>query len=197
MISQVSGEVVMAREHERGCEVVLDVGGIGYRISVTPSTLANLSALGERVTLHTYLHVREEEMSLYGFESSEERDLFEILIGASGVGPKVGQAILATHSPRALRTLISAGDTEALTLVPGIGSKRAQKLLLELRDKISRPALEAVPPAADSAIGDVSAALSGLGYSAAEIREALAGVSADEEPEAILREALRALGQSA
>lgn len=197
MIAQITGEVVTARDYDRGCELVVDVGGIGYRVAVTPSTLSHLSALGERATLHTYLHVREEEMSLYGFESLEERDLFEILIGASGVGPKVGLAILATHSPRALRTLVSAGDTEALTLVPGIGVKRAQKLLLELRDKISGPVLEAVIPAVESGIGDVTAALAGLGYSPAEIREALAGISPDEAPEIILREALRALGRSA
>lgn len=197
MIAQITGQVLAAREHERGCEVVVDVGGIGYRVAVTPSTLSRLSALGQSVTLHTHLHVREDEMSLFGFESLDERDLFEILIAASGVGPKMGLAILATHSPRALRTLISAGDAEALTLVPGIGVKRAQKLILELRDKISAPALEAVLPAPESAIGDVSAALAGLGYSPAEIRRALAGTSPDEAPEVILREALSALGQSA
>lgn len=197
MIDQITGEVLVARDHHRGCEVVVNAGGIGYRVAVTPATLSRLSVLGERATLHTYLHVREEEMSLYGFENMEERDLFEILIGASGVGPKVALAILATHSPRALRTLVSAGDTEALTLVPGIGVKRAQKLLLELRDKISGPVLEAVIPTVESGIGDVSAALAGLGYSPAEIRDTLAGISADEAPEAMLREALRALGKSA
>lgn len=197
MIAQITGEILTVRESERGCEAVVDVGGIGYRVAVTPSTLSRLSSSAERVTLYTYLHVREEELSLYGFEGSEERDLFEVLIGASGVGPKVGLAILATHSPRALRTLVSAGDAEALTLVPGIGVKRAQKLLFELRDKISGPALEAVLPATESGIGDVSAALAGLGYSPAEIRRALAGISTDDAPEAILREALRALGQSA
>lgn len=197
MIAQIAGEVLTAREHDRECEIVVGVGGIGYRVAVTPATLSRLPAIGELTTLYTYLHVREEGIALYGFESIEERDLFEVLISASGVGPKVGLAILATHSPRALRTLVSAGDAEALTLVPGIGAKRAQKLLLELRDKISGPVLEAVSPAMESGMGAASVALAGLGYSPAEIREALTGISADEPPEVILREALRTLGRSA
>lgn len=196
MIAQIRGAVISTRETDRGCEAVLDVGGIGYRVSVTPATLVNLSAHADEATLYTHLHVREEEMSLYGFETPDERDLFEILIGASGVGPKVGIAILATHSTRALRMVISSGDTEALTLVPGIGTKRAQKLLLELRDKVSAPILEAVPAVEESVAGDVSAALGGLGYTPAEIRGALAEVSNEGGPEVILRDALKVLGRN-
>lgn len=197
MIDLLSGTVILARESGRGCEVVIDVGGVGFRVTVLPSAMERISSSGEKVTLFTHLCVREDDLSLYGFETSEERDLFEMLIKASGVGPKVGMAILATHSPDSLLRLIEAGDAGGLTLVPGIGLKRAERLILELRDKIGAMATGRPSIDSRSGHGDVAAALAGLGYSAPEIRLAIAALPDDGDPETLLRDALKVLATQA
>lgn len=199
MIGQIRGEVVSIRETDRGCEAVIDVSGIGYRLAVRPGDLEKLGSADGSVTVFTHLHVREDDLSLYAFSRSDERDLFETLLGASGIGPKVALAILSVHSPRALSRAVASGDLGALTMVPGIGPKSAQKLLLELRDKLDSPLLESVPDSGAAPLTDVSAALSGLGYDQSEIRGALSGFDPENhsDSEAMLREALKRLAQKA
>lgn len=182
---------------DRGAdEVVVDVQGVGYRVRVTPRVLADLDAAreaGGEVTLFTHLNVREDALVLYGFESRAERDAFEVLCGASGVGPKLAQSILAVHDPAALRRVLLDDDLEALTLVPGVGKRTAQKLLVELKARFSVPALETVPEAERSARSEVRDALVGLGYAPEEIREVVAALPDDEPVEELLRRALRRL----
>ena len=119
MIGRLRGTLADRRTES----VILDVGGVGYRIAVTPRTLVALPGLGEEAVLHTHLHVREDQLALYGFGSIEERDLFDLLLGASGVGPKVALAILATLTPDDLRRAVAGNDLALLTAVPGIGSE--------------------------------------------------------------------------
>ncbi|HZD38582.1 MAG TPA: Holliday junction branch migration protein RuvA, partial [Actinomycetes bacterium] len=117
---------------------VIDVGGVGYRVFLTPKALAALPRGGE-VLVHTVTYVREDALSLYGFLSAEERQAFELLLGASGVGPKLAQAMLAVHSPEELRRAVSTEDLAALTAVPGVGRKGAQRIVLELKDRLGAP----------------------------------------------------------
>lgn len=172
--------------------VVVEVGGVGYEVAVTPRTAAVLPAVGEEVVIHTHLHVREELMALYGFGSTDERDLFRLLIGISGVGPKLAQAILATLSPAELRGVVLAEDGAALTAVPGIGKRSAQKLLLELRPKLDLPDVSVV---GNSVVGEVREALEALGYQSVEIREVLRNLPSDATVEVSLRGALQELGR--
>lgn len=173
--------------------VVLDAGGIGYEISVTPRDLAVLPPIGEEAVLHTHTHVREDVLALFGFATDEQRDLFRLLIGVSGVGPKVAMAILGTHSANDLRTAVVNEDADALTLVPGIGKRSAQKLLLELRPKLELPDAETLGSGGPTA--EVRQALEGLGYQASEIREALSAVPVDASVEDMLKLSLQELGK--
>ena len=192
MIGRLRG-VVVAKHAER---VVLDVGGVGYEITVTPRALLDLPGVGEEGVLHTHLYVREDQLALYGFVGDDERNLFRILLGVSGIGPKVAVAILGALSPDALRQAVLTDDVDALTTVPGIGKRSAQKIMLELRPKLDVPDLEHAP-AASSAAGEVRLALEGLGYQPAEIREALRDFEPDGDVtvEDMLRAALRTLGR--
>ena len=174
--------------------VVLEVGGIGYEIAVTPRALGDLPSVGEEAVLHTHLHVREDQLALFGFPTEAERNLFRLLLGASGVGPKVALAICATLVPDALRRAVLADDTDTLQTVPGIGKRSAQKLILELRPRLDLPDAD-LPGAAGSALAEVRAALEGLGYQAAEIKAAVAVLPAEGTVEDLLRKALRSLGQ--
>jgi Holliday junction DNA helicase RuvA len=175
---------------------VIDVGGVGYRVFLTPKALAALPR-GEDVVVHTVTYVREDALSLYGFLSAEERQAFELLLGASGVGPKLALALLSVHSPDALRRAVSAGDADALTLVPGIGRKGAARLLLELRGKLGdgAPDLPA-DPATRPAYAEVREALGALGYAPAEVKAALEALPEDAgalPTQELLRVALRGL----
>jgi len=175
-----------------GESVLIDVGGVGYRVAMTPRGVVALGGRGRDAVVHTHLHVREDSMALFGFESADERDLFRILLGAGGVGPKLALAILATLSPGELQRAMLAEDAAALTAVPGIGKKSAQRLILELRSRFEMPD---VAPAASTPLGEVREALEGLGYQPAEVREAIAGL--DEEGrtvEQLLKTALQKLG---
>ena len=173
-------------------EIILDVAGVGYRVRMTPRALAVVEP-GEETTVHTHLHVREDAMVLYGFETKAERATFELLTAASGVGPKLALAMLAVHDPLALRRALLDDDVDALTLVPGVGKRTAQKLLIELKARFDLPDLEVVPDGAPSPRAEVRAALAGLGYEADEVRGVLSTLSDDEPVEELLRRALRQL----
>ena len=190
MIGRLRGTVV-AKHAER---VVLDVSGVGYEISVTPRTIVELPGIGDEAVLHTHLHVREDQMALFGFETEDQRNLFRLLLGVSGVGPKVALAILATLTPEALRVAVVTEDADALTQVPGIGKRSAQKLMLELRPKLDLP--DAALPSSGSASAEVREALEGLGYQAAEIRDVMRDLDPELPIEDLLRIALQELGRA-
>jgi Holliday junction DNA helicase RuvA len=177
-------------------EVLVEVGGVGYRASVTPATMADLGDLGGDVFLWTYQHVREDALTLYGFPTRDERVCFEALLGAHGVGPALALAILAVHSPSALRRVLLDDDVTALTLVPGVGKKTAARLLLDLKSRLEVPDLELVAPdghRVPSARADLGAALAGLGYQPEEVRSVLRELPAEGDLDALLRDALKLL----
>ncbi len=189
---------------------VVDVGGVGVEVQCTPATLSGLR-VGETATLPTVLVVREDSLTLYGFADTDERTLFELLQTASGVGPRLAQAMLAVHSPNALRLAFANGDEKALTQVPGIGRKGAQRLLLELRDRLGAPTGGAITETrggrgveAEPWRARLHAALTGLGWSSREADTAVAAVAPEAEagggapPDlpALLRSALRTLNRS-
>lgn len=182
MIASVSGRVAAVN----GEIAVVEVGGVGLAIQCTPSTLATLRP-GVETRLATSLVVREDSLTLFGFASDDERAVFDILQSVTGVGPKLAQAVLAVHSPEAVRVAVATDDVGALTLVPGIGKKGAQRLVLELKDKLAgaRTTGEAVvrlPGQPAYAWRDqLRQALTGLGWSGREVDEALAAVGPEAE----------------
>ncbi len=173
--------------------VLLDVAGIGYEVTMSPKGIAALGGVGESATIHTHLHVRDDAMVVYGFPSSAERDLFRVLLGASGVGPKVAMAILGVFSPDALVEAVASEDVDALTQVPGVGTRGAQKIILDLKPKLA--ALEAEVLEATSAAAQVRQALEGLGYTPAEIRRVLPLLDGSASVPEQIRHALRELGR--
>jgi Holliday junction DNA helicase RuvA len=183
---------------------VVEVGGIGIAVQCTPNTLSGLR-LGQQTKLATSLVVREDSLTLYGFVDDDERQVFELLQTASGVGPRLAQSMLAVHSPDALRRAVATGDEKALVAVPGIGKKGAQKLLLELKDRLGEPvgAPAAAAPAASGWRDQLHAALVGLGYATREAEEAVAAVAPQAEaaggtPQvgALLKAALQTLNRA-
>jgi holliday junction DNA helicase RuvA len=185
---------------------VVEVGGVGMQVWCTPGTLAALR-IGEESSLPTSLVVREESLTLYGFASIDERDVFELLQTASGVGPKLAQAMLAVHDPDALRRAVSTEDLATLTAVPGIGRKGAQRIVLELKDRLGPPA--ATTPATSGGQQTVApwrdqvhTALVGLGWSArdsdAAIDQVAGDFAGDDEVDvaAVLKAALRTLSKA-
>ena len=172
--------------------VVVDVGGVGYEISVATRTFADLPGVGSETVLYTHLHVREDQMALFGFSTSDDRDLFRLLLGVSGIGPKVGLAILSTMGADDLRRVVVTDDVAALTAVPGIGKRSAQKLLLELRPKLE---VADADMHASGPLGEVRAALDGLGYQPDEIGDALRQLPHDLPVEEMLRRSLQELGK--
>jgi Holliday junction DNA helicase RuvA len=189
----VIGRVRGALVHRGTTSVVVDVSGIGYDVAVTPRTLAELPSIGEEVVLHTHLHVREDQLALYGFASSADKDVFGLLLGVSGVGPKVAMAILSTLGYEQLQAAVATDDVAALTEVPGIGKRSAQKLLLELKPRfdMADATIEASGP-----LSEVREALANLGYAPDEIRGTLGDMPADLSVEEMLRRALQALGKA-
>jgi Holliday junction DNA helicase RuvA len=168
---------------------VLDVGGVGYLLAVTP-TAARKATGAEEVTLETYLHVREDTMQLYGFADGEERELFEHLLTVSGVGPKVALAIVSGSRPAELRRAIALDDTARFEAIPGIGRKTAQRVVLELKEKLASSV--DVPSTAGGSPELVARdALVELGYSLVEAERALADVDPELSPEERVRLALR------
>jgi len=193
VIGSVRGSVL---ERSATGEVLVEVGGVGYRVLVPLSAVTGLHP-GNGAFLFTHLHVRDDAMVLFGFLTREERDTFEVLIGASGVGPKLGLAILSVHSPAALRRALVDDDLAALTLVPGVGSRTAQRLMIELKARLEVPDFDTTgDTAVPAARAEVRAALAGLGYEPDEVREVLAQVDGDGTVEDLLRDALRLLAVS-
>ncbi|MEN8233895.1 MAG: Holliday junction branch migration protein RuvA [Actinomycetota bacterium] len=188
MIGRLNGELVGVS----GDTVVIDVAGVGYEVAVTGRTLTEIGSVGSPVVIFTHLHVREDQLALFGFMTSDDRDLFRLLLGVSGVGPKVALAILSTMTADDLRRVVATDDTAALTAVPGIGKRSAQKLMLELRPKLEVPEGDLQP---SGALGEVRMALDGLGYQADEIGAALRDLQADLPIEELLKRALQKLGQ--
>ncbi|HEV3132865.1 MAG TPA: Holliday junction branch migration protein RuvA [Acidimicrobiales bacterium] len=180
-------------------EVVVDVGGVGYRASVPTSLLATLGRNGSEVFLHVHTHVREDAIVLFGFAHADERRCFEALLGAHGVGPSLALSILSSMSPAALSTAVLEDDIDALCQVPGVGKKTAARLLLELKARLDLPTLGGDGPsgaAGDSPRGEVRAALVELGYGPDEIRGVLDVVDDGEPVEEMVRSALRELARS-
>ena len=189
MIGRLRGTIV-ARRNEG---VTLEVGGVGYEIAVTPQTLSSLPGLGEQMVLHTHLHVREDAMTLYGFMDEVGRDMFRLLLATSGIGPKVAMAILASMRVEELHRAVTGEDIDALTVVPGIGKRSAQRILLDLKPKLVDA--DVVSLGGESGSGRIREALEGLGYAAAEIREIIPEIPTDAPLEEQLRTALKALGR--
>jgi Holliday junction DNA helicase RuvA len=184
VIAQLRGRVAA-----RGLDgVVLDVGGVGYLVQTTQRALRKARS-GEEVTLQTYLHVREDALQLYGFAEPAERELFELLLSVSGVGPKVALAILSSSTPGDLRRAIAFEDTTRFVAIPGIGKKTAQRVVLELKEKLG-PVDGGVQTGGQELVA--RDALVELGFSVAEAERALAATDPELAPEERVRQALRA-----
>ncbi len=183
-----------------GTELLVEVGGLGYRLQVTPATSAGAGDIGSETFLHVHQQVREDALTLYGFTTIEDRRVFEVLIGTHGVGPSMGLAILSVHSPVELRRILAADDVAALCLVPGVGKKTAARLLVELKSRMAAGEVDASAAVAAISGGpsggtraDVRDALSELGYGPDEIGRVLIDLPEDGDTSDLLREALQRL----
>ena len=207
MIGSLRGVVLDRSTRRDGAgEVLVEVGGVGYRVVVPAGVLAAFAELGAPAFVHVHTHVREDAIILYGFATRDERACFEALIGAHGVGPAVALSLLSVHSPSALRRAVATADADALTLVPGIGKKTATRLLVELASRLdvddAERDLRLVGAGSDGADGQATArrevrtALASLGYGADEVRTAMSGLPEEGTVEDLLRLALRDLAAS-
>lgn len=198
MIAFVTGRLA-----EKGIDhAVVDVGGVGLRMTMSTSSLVALPAEGDEVTVLTHMHVREDELSLFGFENAQEKALFGRLITVSGVGPKVALAALSSFTPESLAAAIVAGDDALVSSIPGIGKKTAQRIILELADKLGGPgelvALGGGSTAGAGAMAEARDALASMGFSSAEAATALKGYEgAGDDAGSMLRHALKRLGGGA
>jgi Holliday junction DNA helicase RuvA len=188
MIALVSGTVAVRRTDH----VVVDCGGVGYRLAVSSETLRHVPAVGHQVVLHSHLVVRDDALALYGFATEEERELFLMLLGVQSVGPKVALAVLSGGPPRELLAVLGAGDTARLQAVPGIGKRTAERIVVELREKVADSTLS---PAITITRGEeprtlARAGLLELGYSVQEAESLLNGVEG-ERTEDLISAALR------
>lgn len=191
MIGSLRGSVLERLDDGR---VLIEVGGVGYLVTVTPRTLAELEPTSP-VFLYVHHHIREDNQTLFGFLRRDERAAFDVLIATHGIGPALAVAILGTHSPTALVDIVAGADLGALTLVPGVGKKTAERLLVELRNRLNLPMLDPmVTSGGSTAIGNVREALAGLGYASEEIRDAMRDLPESASAEVMLRDALRLLG---
>jgi len=161
--------------------IVVETGGIGFKVHVPIPLLARWGKPGREVQLFTHFHLRENEMSLYGFETEDELNFFELLLGVSGIGPKVALGILSTASVDSLRLAIAKGDIEYLTQMPGLGKKTAQRIILDVKGKLEVEELIPVPPLSPLD-AEIIAVLTALGYSLSEAREAVASLPEEEMP---------------
>ncbi len=179
-------------------ELLLDVGGVGYRVTVSGSTMAQAGTEGDELALHVHTHVREDAIVLYGFATADERRTFEALLAAHGVGPALALAVLSALSPAELARAVLEDDLDVLCAVPGVGRKTAARLVLDLRSRLSVPELGERPPPGGPASApgprqEVRAALAELGYGPDEIRRAMSDVPDAGAVEELLRQALREL----
>jgi holliday junction DNA helicase RuvA len=188
MIALVSGTVAV----RRGDHVVIDCGGVGYRLAVSAETLKHVPAAGREVMLHTHLVVRDDALALYGFATEEERDLFLMLLGVQSVGPKVALAVLSGAPPRELLSVVAAGDAARLQAAPGVGKRTAERIIVELREKVGAALPDETITVSRGDDPQVLAreALLGLGYSAAEIDKLLDGATG-QSTEDLIAHALR------
>jgi holliday junction DNA helicase RuvA len=194
VIAAVRGEVMVRRADH----VVVDAAGVGYRLAVSSETLKAVPATGRDVFLHAELISRDDSLSLYGFASEEERDLFRELVTVSGIGPKVAIATLSGGSARDLLRAIAAGDAKRFQAVPGIGKRTSERIIVELREKIAGALEEEVAIAAEDGADPRALARDGLvnlGYAPLEAEQLLDGVDG-EDPETLVAEALRKAGTS-
>lgn len=169
--------------------ITIDVDGVGYGLAIPVSTLTALPEVGEHVVVQTFQYVREDTLALFGFATEAERGLFEQLLSVSGIGPKVALAILSLSTPPEISSAIASGDTAFLSSVPGIGKKTAERVVVDLRDKVGAT----VHAPGTSNQNDVIAALMGLGYSVAEARKAVQKVDTTTHTDEALRQALKEL----
>ena len=197
MIASVRGEVMVRRPDH----VVLEAGGVGYRLAVSAETLKGVPSRGKEAMLHSHLVVRDDSMSLYGFASEEERDLFLHLTSVSGIGPKVAIAILSGGAPRELLRAIAAGDAKRFQAAPGVGKRTAERLIVELREKVAGELTEGIPAAGDSKEAEprllARDGLMHLGYTLTEAESLLEGTegsSAEELINAALRRSAEGSG---
>lgn len=184
-------------------DVLIEVAGIGYRVLVAPAVAASLGELGGEVFVHVHHHIREDNQTLYGFSSGDERVAFVALLSAHGVGPALAQAILSVHDPAALRMVLATDDISSLCLVPGVGKKTAARLLVELKSKLDVPDSDIAATIAavndnpvTSVRRDVREALLGLGYGDDEIQSVLRDMPDEGDESAQLKDALQRLAQS-
>lgn len=200
MISYIKGELVELTENA----IVLDHDGMGFLIMMPASILSKLPAIGSELKVHTYLYVKEDALDLYGFLTKDDLKVFRLLITVSGIGPKGALAILSTMSPDDLRFAVLAGDSKTISKAPGIGSKTAQKLIIELKDKLkiedvlyggADGGYEPQSDMGDTAAAEAVMALTALGYSSADATRAVRQVDggADMDSEALLKAALKKL----
>jgi Holliday junction DNA helicase RuvA len=187
VIALVAGEVAV----RRGDHVVVSCQGVGYRLAVSAETLRHVPRVGEGASLFTHLIVRDDALLLYGFATEEERDLFLLLIGVQGVGPKMALAVLSGGPPRELLAAVAAGDSARLQAVPGIGKRTAERIVVELREKVADPiVITRGAPAGDDPRALAREGLLGLGFAAAEIDKLLDQAPGDT-PEALIAHALK------
>lgn len=193
MIAFLTGRVV----DKKTSYALLDVSGVGYRLAMATGALAALPAVGDEVTIWTHLHVREDEISLFGFESEDEKQAFEQLITVSGVGPKVALSALSAMSADTIARAIAAEDDKLIATIPGVGKKTAQRIVLDLKDKFGSRELGTSSRASgpSAAAAEASDALLGMGFTSAEIAVALQDRSRDVcDTQSIIRYALKRLG---
>lgn len=189
MIGSIRGKIIFKNEK---C-LIVEANGVGYKISVSPDTLSKAPKLNEEIFLSIHTHVREDSLDLFGFLNREELEFFEMLLNVSGIGPRSALAILGIATIETLRKAIGTGDTAYLTKISGIGRKTAEKIVIELREKIANDNSE---KSGTSLQGELDAleALKSLGYSQNEARDALKKVSAGTDTNSKIREALKILG---
>jgi Holliday junction DNA helicase RuvA len=189
VISFLAGDVA----ERSGGRVVISVGGVGYDVLVPASTLSKLPPVGRPARVHTRMVVRDDAMVLYGFSSAGERELFDLLVTVNGIGPKVALSFLSVLSPDSLRRAVASGDVAALMVVPGVGKKVAQRVALDLKDKLGGDETVVV----DGPLADVREALLALGLSSQEASEAMHGLEPNggRPVEDLLREALQRVGR--
>lgn len=190
MIGTLRGELVVREPNE----VIVEVAGVGYRVTIGPDVSAAMGEVGSTVFLHIHHHIREDAQHLYGFIDHDQRITFETLLSAHGVGPSLALAIMSVHGPEGLRQAVADEDVAALCLVPGVGKKTAQRLLVELSSKLAIPASgSGIPGGVSAGRSDVRDGLAALGYSDDEIALALREVPADHETADQIRAALALL----